>query len=208
MREIGTDDEQLDALRAWWAENGRSVIVGVGLAVAGLVAWTGYGEWREHTLNSASLAWQELEVAADQGDQSAIDKASGLAERYGSTPYADLARLTEATLRYRADGAESAIATLSDLASDARQKPLRDLARLRLARFHWQAGNPGEALDVLDTPMATAFETQREELRGDILRAQGDYDGAKAAYDRALAAAGASADVSLLRLKRDDLPAG
>ncbi|MGC9456184.1 MAG: YfgM family protein [Halothiobacillaceae bacterium] len=208
MRDIGTDDEQLDALRAWWAENGRSVIAGVVLAVAGLVGWTGYGEWREHTLNQAALAWQQLETAIERGDTAAVDQAAALSDRYKSTPYADLARLAEARLRYDAEGADATMAVLAELAGDARQKPVRDIARLRLARMQWQADRPEEALTTLDGPMSEAFQTQREELRGDILRTQGDFAAARAAYDRALAAAPETADVALLRLKRDDLPAG
>jgi len=207
MRNIGSDDEQLDALRAWWGENGKSVIAGIALAVAGLVGWTGYGEWKERTLGNASLAWQELEIAAQSGDEAAFGKADELVSRYGRTPYADLAKLLQARMALDAEDREQARAILEELAQNARQDVVKPVARLRLARLLWAEGEHGAALERLARPAPAAFVTQFEELRGDILRDQGERQAAREAYDRALAAAKPGADTSLLVLKRNDLPA-
>jgi len=67
MQNYSSNDEQLDAIKHWWDENGKSVIAGVVLAAAAVVGWTGYSEWKERTLNNAALAWHELELAVQDG---------------------------------------------------------------------------------------------------------------------------------------------
>jgi len=207
MQNYGSDDEQLDAIKHWWDENGKSVIAGVALAAAALVGWTGYGEWKERTLGNAALAWHELELAVKAGNDSAFEKAEELASRYKRTPYADLARLMQARIALDQGDDQRAMDTLSRLAGDVRQVELRPIAQLRLAALQWEAGDADAALATLSTEPPAAFVTQFEELRGDILRDQGDLAAAREAYELALAAATPEADTSLLVLKRNDLPA-
>ena len=53
------DDEQVEALKRWWDENGRSTIVAVILAVGGTLGWQQYQDWDA----------QQPAAAADPGAQ-------------------------------------------------------------------------------------------------------------------------------------------
>jgi len=207
MQNYSSNDEQLDAIKHWWDENGKSVIAGVVLAAAAVVGWTGYSEWKERTLNNAALAWHELELAVQDGNAAAFEKAEELASRYKRTPYADLARLMQARIALDQGDDQRAMDVLSRLISEARQVELRPIAQLRLAALQWEAGDADAALATLSAQPPAAFVTEFEELRGDIFRDQGDLAAARQAYEKALAAAPPEADTSLLVLKRNDLPA-
>ena len=45
-----TDDEQAEDLKAWWKENGISVIAGIALAIAALFAWE---YWQKYQIKTA-----------------------------------------------------------------------------------------------------------------------------------------------------------
>jgi len=206
MQNYSSSDEPLDAIRHWWDKNGKSVIAGIALAAAAVVGWTGYHEWQERTLTNAALAWYELELAVQDGNAAVFEKAEELASRYKRTPYADLARLMQARIALDQGDDQQAMNVLSRLLSEARQVELRPIAQLRLAALQWEAGDADAALATLSAP-PPAFVTEFEELRGDILKDLGDLAAAREAYDNAIVAAPPEADISLLLLKRNDLPA-
>ncbi len=67
------------------------------------------------------------------------------------------------------------------------------LARVRLARVLFAMGRSDEALAALDAAGTEDFALEKLELRGDILRANGDTGGARTAYAQALEIASGSA---------------
>jgi predicted negative regulator of RcsB-dependent stress response len=88
---------------------------------------------------------------------------------------------------------------------------LRLIAQSRLARVLAEQGKHDDALKLLDVTKAGPFTPIFHEIRGDVLAAKGDVDGARQAYDAALAATSApdaqAFDRAFVELKRDALPA-
>ena len=39
MNEFVTDDEQVERIKKWWADNGSSVIAGLVIGIGGLLGW-------------------------------------------------------------------------------------------------------------------------------------------------------------------------
>ena len=37
-----TEEEQVEALKAWWRENGKSTVVAIAMAVMGVFGWQGW----------------------------------------------------------------------------------------------------------------------------------------------------------------------
>ena len=42
MAELRTEEEQLEAIKRWWKENGTSLIAGVAIAAAGVFGWNAW----------------------------------------------------------------------------------------------------------------------------------------------------------------------
>ena len=203
MTEYETEEQRVEAIRKWWAENGTSIILGAVLGIALLVGWRGWAYWKEKIAREASDHYARVAAALESGNLESAEREAGLLKvDYGSTPYAAIAALALARLEAARDRLDAAATELQWVLDNARQETARQVARLRLARVRTTQGRPDEALTLL-TGLPEAYTALAEEARGDALRAKGDVDGARKAYDRALAASGRAG--SYLQWKRDDL---
>lgn len=199
-----TEEEQVEAIRNWWRENGRAVVAGIVIGLASLFGWNYWQDHREGLAERASGIYAEVTGAiAVGGLGEAARMTDELYRDYSSTPYADLAALRLAQASVEHGDLDAAATLLRDLAKNARQRPLRGAAALRLARVLHAQGRHDEALATIDgAGLSPAWTVLVEELRGDIYRTLGDNDLARAAYHQAIASVGGDAPDHLL-MKRD-----
>ena len=104
---------------------------------------------------------------------------------------------------------EAAISTLEWANSNTDQgKPLALIIRSRLARAQFEIEEYDAALNTIDgATSADSFDAIFLELRGDILLAQGNSDGAREAYLKAREQSGVERS-GILELKLADLGVG
>jgi len=103
-----TEEEQVEALRRWWDENGRSTLAAVALALVAGFGWQGWQEHREEQLESASVVYETLleatRVAAESGDYSTRRHlAESNKADYSGPAYAGFAALHTARQAGRSD---------------------------------------------------------------------------------------------------------
>ncbi|MEN9626989.1 MAG: hypothetical protein RJA10_215, partial [Pseudomonadota bacterium] len=67
------DQEQLDALKAFWKQYGNLVTWVLILALGGFAAWNGWNWWQREQSAKAAELFDELDRAAQAGD---ADKAA------------------------------------------------------------------------------------------------------------------------------------
>ena len=209
-----TEEEQVEALRRWWAENGTSTIVAIVLAAAAIVGWRHWGNYRETEAVNASVIYQSMQDAIEQAqtrpDSSELfmavrSSAEQLIAEYGNSAYADYARLTLARLAVEEGNYESAAATLQDVVDAADTDTIKWVATLRLARLKIEMKDLDGASALVTTKVPEAFAGQALELKGDIQRARSDIDGARAAYEDAIELMQSDAHKELVRMKLQDL---
>lgn len=184
------EQEQLDALKAFWKQYGNLVTWTLIVALGAFATWNGWNWWQREQAAKAGALYEELDKAAIVND---ADKATrvfaDLKERHARTAWAQQGALLAAKVQSakgQADGARASLQWAIDSGPDA---DLRTIARLRLAALQLDAGQGGEALKTLDaTPKSEGFEPLIEDRRGDVLQAQGQKAEARAAYERAFAA--------------------
>ncbi|MGH8503553.1 MAG: YfgM family protein [Gammaproteobacteria bacterium] len=204
MASYHTDEEQAEALKRWWRENGRSVLAGVIIGLGALFGWRGWSAYQDRQADAASMHYAELRAAVAGDDSKAIETTTHiLQESYPSTPYAALAALSLAKVKAQVGDLKGSGAQLRWAAEHSPQDVVRTLANLRLARVLVAQGENDAALAILNGDFPAAYTSLIEEIRGDALVAKGDIDAAREAYDRALAAA--VGDTEYLRMKRTDL---
>lgn len=188
------EQEQLAALKAWWAQYGNLVllaIIAAAIAVAGWSAWRWYQ--RNEALNASQL-YETLTKAARAGDAKALRDAGGaLSESYPRTLYATMGALTAARFHFERGELKSAKAQLQWVLERAPSDDFRDLARLRLAALLLDEKSTDEALKVLEAKPLDAYAAQFAALRGDVLSARNQPAEARAAYRLALEKAGSEA---------------
>lgn len=197
MTELRTDEEQIEAMKKWWAENGKSLLLSVVIVVAG---WMGWNAWQDHqqaTGEAASLLYGQLvqkvaQPLAQQDDASKAEMealAIQLKTDYANTTYGQFGSLFLA--RFAADAGDfaSAATELQSLIAGADEGPVKYTAQVRLANVLIQQEKYDEALALVAAVPADAYAPQYEEARGDALFLKGELTEARAAYVRAQQAA-------------------
>lgn len=199
-----SEEEQVEALKKWWKENGRSMIVGVVLGLGAVFGWQAWNQHRQGVADEASARFEQLSQSAVAGNsESAAAQAESLIKDYKGSAYATFAALELAKIKLAAGDNAGAEAQLKWAMENGNDKSFRQIARLRLARLMFGEGRLEESKAVLGKAGADSFQGEVAELRGDIARKEGDADSARSAYREALDKGVSNA--SLVQMKLDDL---
>jgi len=201
------EQEQLSAIKAWWAQYGKLVVVTV---VAGLLVVGGIRGWHYYTNTQAASAvalFEQLQRAERASDHKKVrDIAAQIVDKYASTQYATLAALAAARSDFDTGDLPAAKARLQWVVENAREEEARDVARLRLARVLLDEKNAPEALKLLETKHGDSFAGLYAEVKGDALLATGKRAEARTAYQLAFDRSdAASPSRQILQLKLDAL---
>jgi predicted negative regulator of RcsB-dependent stress response len=183
------EQEQLDALKAFWKQYGNLITWVLVLAVGAFAAWTGWNWYQRDQAFKAGAMFEELDRAVLAADLERTALAfETLKTRYPRTVYTQQGGLAAAKLQFDKGQPAAAVTTLTWVASEGADEDLRSLARLRLAGVHFEGKQYDEALKQLDLAKAPSFEALVADRRGDVLLAQGKADAARTAYQAAWAA--------------------
>lgn len=199
MEPYNTEEEQVEALRRWWDENGRSTIAAIVIALAAGFGWQAWQKHDQGQSENASDLYQALLQAVNVADPSSAASASAVAlaeqlkTEYGSSTYAQFAAMHLARNAVNEGDLAEAEAQLrwvlakTDPSSDTAQ-----IAQLRLARILASSGNPDQALAILEQGGEGSYQASYATAKGDVLLGLGREDEARSAYNvaRALSAAG------------------
>jgi predicted negative regulator of RcsB-dependent stress response len=180
------EQEQLDALKAFWKTQGNLITWVLVLALGGFSAWNGWQYWQRDQAQNAGAMFEELDRAALAGDAEKAGRIFGdLKQRFPKTAFAEQAGLTTAKVQFAKGQADAAKASLTWVAENALEDELKTVARLRLAGLQLDAKQFDDALKTLDAAQGVEFEALVQDRRGDIYQAQGKMAEARAAYQRA-----------------------
>jgi predicted negative regulator of RcsB-dependent stress response len=192
--EFRTEEEQVEALKRWWQENGKSTIAVIVLALAGSLGWQSWQQRMQDQAEAASTVYQSMldaiqvsGAAAASPDQEATVRhlAGTLKADFSGSTYAQFAALHLAKLAVNAEDLATAEAELRWVLNSGPEADLQRVAQLRLARVVAAAGNPESALTMLRGENAGAYAAAYAEAEGDIQQQLGNADAALEAYQRA-----------------------
>ena len=195
MNEALTEQEQIQAIKDWWKENGTQILIVLSLAAVG---YFGFNWWQ----SQKETKWNEVGVAYDQYLESVATASSSLSptdeqistvnfhtdqliENYGDTHYAILAALNTAAFDIGRDDVQAAIQRLEWARSEAESEADVQLVNYRYALVQAQLGNIEDSLSIL-SESNEFFASLYAEARGDILLSVGRSSEALAAYQSAI----------------------
>lgn len=220
MATYAGDDETLEALKTWWQENGTSFLTGIAIVLA---LFFGVKQWQNSTAANngaasdlyqqiANLSSAKMSQAVTEDDLLALQPSySQLKNDYDSSIYTRYAALIMARFQAELNHLDAAAAELQWILDNPKLGLLKSaddelflVARLRLAKVKLAQGQAQAAIDLLKVENIGSFASVYAELEGDALLSMGDREGAKAAYQRALAAV-TNGNPILLNLKLQDL---
>ncbi|MBM5398270.1 YfgM family protein [Vibrio parahaemolyticus] len=202
MELYDTEEQQVEAVKDWWKENGKAVIIGAVVGLGGLFGWRYY---QDTVIQASETASQSYTTAMNTLQEKGVDAQSDVQAFIESNEvkeYSVLAALQLAKAQIEAKDFTAALEQLKWAQSNTKDAALSPLISYRIARIETEMGNFDAANTELGKVTDTAWAGRIAELRGDIALRQGDKDAAYAAYTEAQQAADAS---PTLQMKLDDL---
>ena len=203
MEGYRTDEEQIEHLKKWWGDNGKSIIGGIAIGLIAIFGWRG---WQDHLVTQgkeASDLYEHIIVDVGKDKEKHVGEiAQQLNDDYKSTPYSTFAKLLQAREAVENNDIESAKNYLQWVLDNTDSDEFKHLARLRLARLLLEEDDKGAALSLIEKIDAGKFAPSYHELRGDILLQQGDSKAAQDAYTQALSI---RSNQPIVQMKLDDL---
>jgi len=202
------EQEQLAELKAFWKQHGNLILIAISAALFAVAAFRGWSWYQSSQAVQASAVYAELQKAAAASDTKKVrDLAGTLIEAYPRSLYAALGALVSAKVHFDAADPKTARAQLQWVVDQSRDPEMQAIARLRLANVLIDEQAYEDALKILAAKPDRPFEALFEDLRGDVLLAQGKPDDARTAYRAALAKAqpNDAAGRELIQLKLDAL---
>lgn len=207
MEIYNTEEQQVEAIKRFWKQNGLSIIAGVVIGLAGLYGFRYYQAQQVATIEGQSSQYAALvEKVAEQGTDKAawLIEAQTFIEANPSSSYAVLTALLAAKEAAMAKDYVVAEKQLSWVIANTKTPEIIAVATMRLARVQTELANFEAALTTLNATLPASFTAQQQELKGDVLLKSGDEVKAKAAYQAALAAAEEGKN-PLLQVKLNEL---
>lgn len=206
MDNYETEEQQVEAIKKWLAENYKMVIV---LTIVGLGSIVGVQQWKHSQSvkgQTVSIEYDHiLQVVAESQDKSLTHQVETLLTDYADYPYAALAALLEAKELVDAGKMSDAEKKYQWVIDNSKVSSLQHISRIRLATLLSAQGKNEDALKMLETEQGS-FKASYLEVKGDILVALQRINEARAAYDQALQAyAAIGANAQILSVKRNDL---
>lgn len=177
------EQEQLEAFKAWWKDNGNQMLGALLIVVVAMGGWRGWQYYQHQQANEAATLYQQfIEQLASNDAKRVNDAAAAVTDKFASTAYAARAALLAAQVNEQGKDLARAKTQLQWVIDHAGEATLKDVARLRLAAVFLDEKNYADALKQLEAKHPDSFDGLYADLRGDVLSAQGKIDEARSSY--------------------------
>ncbi len=137
MSRYDGDQEQLEAIKAWWAKYG-TLLLSVILAL--VLAFSGWRYWQSYQFSqaaSASAIYEVLDMSQDNGVFGEVSReARKLMQEQPASPYAGAAAMMLAQFHWEKAEKDEAIEALNWLMQSPQSDALKQVAGFRLARIY------------------------------------------------------------------------
>lgn len=198
-----TEEEQVEALKRWWKENGRSTITGVIVGIVIIVGWNIWQDYKQNQALQASALYAQLLNAQNEGNLESAEKiAERIRDQFGGTAYSDYAGLFNAKIKVQQGDLAAAKQSLDTVAKRGSDE-IAQVARLGLIRILLAKGEYEQGLQMIaEAKYSDGFSGAYDELKGDLYVGLDRLGEARTAYQAALRSGHKS---PLLQFKLDDI---
>lgn len=203
------EQESIDQMKAWWDQWGTPITAAVCVCCLGFAGWNGWQWYQRNQAAQASGAYVQLQNAIYQNDTKNVKSiADGLIEDYGTTIYAPLGALASAAAEVQEGNLDLARDRLVWVIEKSGHPEYDTIARVRLAGVELSAKKPEASLKALEPAKPVPDQTALVEDRlGDVYYAMNDFEKARAAWQKAVEAAGEQSPIrGVLHYKLASLP--
>jgi len=199
-----TEEQQVEAIKTFWSENGNAIIAGLVIGFSGFIGLNYYNDYKlQQELNTSEAYQTMMEASTEEGANFEAAGNAFIAENDASS-YAMLTSIAlakEAAENQNWAKAETYLSTTIEKSVD---DGIKAIATVRLARVQLQLEKYEAALATLAPELPESFDASVEEIKGDIYFKQGKSELARTAYQAAIDGASDSSNPAL-QMKLDNL---
>ena len=186
-----TEEEQIEAVKQWWSENGRAVIFAVFIGLSGSFGWQFWQEYNQDKREEAAREyWEFIEFLEE--DYVSIEvsrpelRGNELKSNFPKSSYSKFAAMHLSKLYVETDILDRAEEELRwVISSSSADDAIYQLAIIRLARVLAATNNSDQAIEILSSNEGTFFKALRATVLGDILWSLDNEEAALEEYQKA-----------------------
>lgn len=204
MEVYTNENDQVDAIKRFFANNGVALVVGLVLGVGAVFGWNYWQSHKTNVLQESAQKFENVSTQLHSGSAQGIEAAQQFAAETNDV-YSAMIGLELAQVAVDKGDLAMAEKSLVNALDKAKTEDMADLINLRLARVQLALGNADAALASIGNIKAKSWQAAAQDVRGDALLQKGDIAGAKAAYTQGLDSEGSQTLKGLLTLKLNNV---
>ena len=204
MEVYSNENEQTDALRNFFANNGKALAIGVVIGIAALGGWRYWSSHQEEATKSVSAQYQQLTSAMQAGKPETLEAVNTFANENSNT-YGALAAMDLAKQYVDTNQLDKAATLLQNGLKDTKDANLQAVINLRLARIQLQQNQADAALKTLDGVKGDGWTAIVADIRGEALLSKGDKQGARDAWSKGVESDASPALKQMMQMKMNNL---
>ena len=198
------EEQEINQLKDWWKENGKTIIVAFILGVGGMFGWRYLQAHQAEQIAQASAQYDALIYSAQQDEQAKKANIEQFVQANSKTAYAVFALLDEAKKATEKQDFTAAEVNLNQALTQSQDEVLTSIVALRLSAVQFQLGQLDNALTTLNQVKGESFNARKAILTGDIQVAKGDKVAAKNSFEQAQQS-GSQLEQQMAKMKLNNL---
>lgn len=198
------EEQEINQLKDWWKENGKTIIVAFILGVGGMFGWRYWQAHQAEQIAQASAQYDALIYSVQQDEQAKKANIEQFVQANSKTAYAVFALLDEAKKATEKQDFAAAEANLNQALTQSQDEVLTSIVALRLSAVQFQLGQLDNALTTLNQVKGESFNARKAILTGDIQVAKGDKVAAKNSFEQAQQS-GSQLEQQMAKMKLNNL---
>ena len=198
------EEQEINQLKEWWKENGKTIIVAFILGVGGMFGWRYWQAHQAEQIAQASAQYDALIYSAQQDEQAKKANIEQFVQANSKTAYAVFALLDEAKKAAEKQDFAAAEVNLNQALTQSQDEVLTSIVALRLSAVQFQLGQLDNALTTLNQVKGESFNARKSILTGDIQVAKGDKVAAKNSFQQAQQS-GSQLEQQMAKMKLNNL---
>lgn len=198
------EEQEINQLKDWWKENGKTIIVAFILGVGGMFGWRYWQAHQAEQIAQASTQYDALIYSAQQDEQAKKANIEQFVQANSKTAYAVFALLDEAKKATEKQDFAAAEVNLNQALTQSQDEVLTSIVALRLSSVQFQLGQLDNALTTLNQVKGESFNARKAILTGDIQVAKGDKVSAKNSFEQAQQS-GSQLEQQMAKMKLNNL---
>ncbi|TDN41254.1 YfgM family protein [Haemophilus haemolyticus] len=198
------EEQEINQLKDWWKENGKTIIVAFILGVGGMFGWRYWQAHQAEQIAQASAQYDALIYSTQQDEQAKKANIEQFVQANSKTAYAVFALLDEAKKATEKQDFAAAEVNLNQALTQSQDEVLTSIVALRLSAVQFQLGQLDNALTTLNQVKGESFNARKAILTGDIQAVKGDKVAAKNSFEQAQQS-GSQLEQQMAKMKLNNL---